>query len=87
MTLDFPNASRSYDARRNLVRFWGYDTAIEISFFVEAGAFCKLDPETDGMEAACLAAFDDARERVHAAARKAYAQGRKDAYLLAAADV
>ena len=31
MTLDFPNESRSYDAKRNLVRFWGYDSALEIS--------------------------------------------------------
>ena len=46
MTLNFPNASRSYDARRNLVRFWGYDSALEVSFLVEAGALCKLMPQT-----------------------------------------
>lgn len=39
MTLNFPNASRSYDETRNLIRFWGYDSALEICFFIEARAF------------------------------------------------
>ena len=33
MTLNFPNLSRSYEARQNRVRFWGYDSAREITFF------------------------------------------------------
>ena len=44
-TLSFPNFSRSFDETRNRVRFWGYDSAIEISFFVEAAAVQKLVPE------------------------------------------
>ena len=38
MSLKFPNSSRSYDATRHAVRFWGYDTAMEWSFFVTAEA-------------------------------------------------
>ena len=28
MTLNFPNGSRSYDAKKSLVRFWGYERAV-----------------------------------------------------------
>jgi len=36
MTLNFPNEGRSYDARRRLVCFWGYDSTIEVSFHPSA---------------------------------------------------
>jgi hypothetical protein len=86
LALNFPNASRSYDETRNLVRFWGYDSALEICFFIEVGALCKLMPQTKNMEADCLEAFDTAREHIFEAARKVYARGRCGPYLLAAAD-
>jgi hypothetical protein len=86
MTLNFPNGSRSYDARRNVVRFWGYDSALEIPFFVEAGALHKLSPQTGNLEAGYLEAFDTARDRIHETARKAYSRVHEGAYLLAAAD-
>jgi len=86
MTLNFPNDSRSYDARRNLVRFWGHDSALEIAFFVEVGALCKLHPQTRNVEAGYLEAFDAAQDRIHAAARRVYSRNRNGAYLLEAAD-
>lgn len=86
MTLNFPNESRSYDARRNVVRFWGYDSALEISFFVEASALRKLSPHTAAMEAGYLEAFDTTRDLIHESARKAYSRAHKGAYLLAVAD-
>jgi hypothetical protein len=86
MTLNFPNASRSYDETRHRVRFWGYDSAMEISFFVEAGALCKLMPQTGSLEADCLETFDAARERILDAARRVYTRGRHGPYLLSAAD-
>ncbi len=86
MTLNFPNRSRSYEERRNLVRFWGYDTALEISFFVEVSALFKLYPQTKNEEAGYLEAFDTARDRIHEAARKVYSKTRQGAYILAAAD-
>ena len=86
MTLNFPNGSRSYDARKNLVRFWGYDSALEISFFIEVGALYKLNPQTRNVEEGYLEAFDAARDQIYETARKIYSRARKDAYLLAAAD-
>ena len=87
-TLNFPNQSRSFDAARNRVRFWGYDRAIEISFFVEAEALQKFSPATCGTEAGFLEAFDGARERIHRVADKVYSNDRTTtyAYSLAADD-
>jgi hypothetical protein len=86
MTLNFPNVSRSYDARRHLIRFWGHDSALEISFFVDVGALYKLNPQVRNLEAGYLEAFDAARERIHETARKVYSRSRSGAYLLAATD-
>ena len=86
MTVSFPNGSRSYDARRNLIRFWGYDSPLDVSFFVEVSALHKLNSRTRHTEAGCLEAFDAARDRIHEAARKAYSRTRKGAHLLASAD-
>lgn len=86
MTLNFPNESRSYDATRNRIRFWGHDSALEISFFVEVQALYKLNPQTRDVEAGYLEAFDAVRDRIHATARKVYSRARQGAYLLAAAD-
>ncbi len=44
--LNFPNISRSYDATRRCVRFWGHDGALEVSFFVEEAAVYRIAPET-----------------------------------------
>ncbi len=91
MTLNFPNASRSFDERRNLVRFWGYDSALEVCFFIEVGALHKLLPQTQRMDAEwmgadCLDAFDSARERILEAACKVYSRRRPGPYLLGAED-
>ena len=87
MALAFPNTSRSYDATRNAVRFWGYDTAMEWSFFVTAEALKHVRPAMSEDEAGMLAAFDSHRERICAAARRLYARGRKGSYELGAADL
>lgn len=86
MTLTFPNQIRSYDERRDLIRFWGHDSALEVSFFLEVGALCKLDPRTRRLEAGYLEAFDASRDRIQATARKAYSRADKGTYLLTAAD-
>ena len=81
MTLSFPNQSRSFDGTKNRVRFWGYDTAMEISFFVEAAALRMLDPDMSDDEAGVLKTFDGARKRIHEAANNVYARrGRKGSY-------
>ena len=62
--LNFPNASRSYDATRHCVRFWGYDGALEVSFFVEDDALSRIAPETKRDESSMLNSFDRNRERI-----------------------
>ena len=87
MAVNFPNLSRSFDAAKNRIRFWGYDSAMEISFFVEADALRKIDPETSNDEAGYLTTFDTARERIHEIANEVYGRGSKGSYtyVLAAA--
>jgi hypothetical protein len=77
MTIGFPNASRSFDATRNAVRFWGHDRSMETSFFVSAAALQRLVPAAANNEAALLEAFDRNRPRICAAATKIYGNGRK----------
>jgi hypothetical protein len=86
MALNFPNRSRSYDATRRAVRFWGYDSAMESSFFVMEEALKRIQPGMRFDEAGLLSAFDSNRERIYATAAKVYALGRKGSYDLAAAD-
>ena len=87
MALVFPNRSRSYDATRRAVRFWGYDRAMESSFFITADALKQIEPtlRSDGIE--ILRAFDANRERIYNIAAKVYARGRKGSYDLNVADV
>ncbi len=91
MNLSFPNESRSFDETRNRVRFWGYDGAIEIAFFVEADALKKLDQlsaEMSDVEAGFLKIFDATREQIYGVADKVYMRSRDGscAHILAAAD-
>jgi len=86
MALTFPNLSRSYDADRRRVRFWGHDNAIEVQFFLDENALFRLDPKTKNVEAGMLQTFDAWRERIHEVAGKAYAFNRRAFYTLAATD-
>lgn len=87
MALAFPNPSRSYDATRHAVRFWGHDSAMEWSFFVTAAALKSVHPAMAQDEAGMLDAFDSHCERIRAAAGKVYARGRRGSYELGAADL
>lgn len=86
MMLNFPNLSRSYDAKRRAVCFWGYDSALEITFFIEVEALRKLQQDCGDLEEGHLRSFDAAREQILAAARKVYARTHPGPYLLAAGD-
>lgn len=87
MSLNFPNPSRSYDATRHCVRFWAYDEALEISFFVETAALSGIDPATAQSEAGFLSAFDLHRDRIFKAADHVYSRHSKGSYTLAARDL
>jgi len=86
MPLRFPNLSRSFDTTRDAVRFWGYDSAIECSFFVTRAALTRLVPGLRPDEIALLGAFDAHRNLICHTAEKVYARGRKGSYELDAAD-
>jgi len=86
MSLRFPNFSRSFDSTRDAVRFWGYDSAIECSFFVTRAALTRLVPDLLRDEIALLGAFDAHRNLICRAAEKVYSRGRKGSYELDAAD-
>lgn len=93
MSISFPNGSRSYDATRRRVRFWGYDSALEISFFVDAGALdaVQASSETAGdgedqAEAQALQAFDEGLDRIREVAASIYASRHGFAHVLTAAD-
>jgi hypothetical protein len=86
MSMAFPNRSRSYDAARSVVRFWGHDRSMESSFFLTADALLRIQPDLQHDEAGLLRAFDSNRELIHAAAARVYARGRKGSYQLDAND-
>jgi hypothetical protein len=86
MALTFPNRSRSFDATRRAVRFWGYDSAMESSFFVTEDALKRLQPDMQVGEVGLLKVFDLNRDLIQATAAKVYARGRKGSYELVTAD-
>jgi hypothetical protein len=86
MALRFPNQSRSYDATRRAVRFWGHDSALEASFFVNEDALKRIQPDMRFDEAGILSAFDLNRDLICATAAKVYGRGHKGSYDLTAAD-
>ena len=76
-SLSFPNPSRSYDGTKHGVRFWGYDKALEVSFFIEEHALSKVSPEAQADEVGLLNVFDANRDRICAVAAGIYSRRRK----------
>ena len=87
MALNFPNLSRSFDSRKRCVRFWAHDASFEVPFFVGADALSRIDPNAAADEPGMLSAFDLHRDRIFAAAERAYARDRRGSYTLSAADM
>ena len=86
MDLIFPNHSRSYDVTRDAVRFWGYESSIEWSFFVTVAALRRVYPDLGQDKASFLGAFDANRDLIFETAAKVFVRGRKGSYELVAAD-
>ncbi len=87
LAVSFPNRSRSYDATRRAIHFWGYDRSMESSFFLTVAALKQIQPNLQPDVAGFLRAFDVNRDRICAIAAKVYARGRKGSYELSIADV
>jgi hypothetical protein len=86
MSVIFPNQSRSYDPARNAVRFWGYDSTLEASFFIAADALRRLQPGVAHDEASLLRAFDANRDLICTTAARLYSRGSRPFYELIASD-
>jgi len=80
VALQFPNPSRSYDAARHGVCFWGYDNSREITFLVDDAILRKLHPDVDSDERAILGAFDQGREKILELAMKLYVGDPQNRY-------
>jgi hypothetical protein len=84
--VNFPNQSRSYDTTRCAVRFWGYDSAMERSFFITRDALKRIQPDMQFEETAILNAFDSNSALIYSTAAKVYSRGPKGSYDIIAAD-
>src|SRR6516162_1862989 len=84
--LSFPNKSRAFDATRRAVRFWRYDSAMEVAFFVTEDALKRVQPDMQSNEAGLLRAFDSNWDLICRRAAKIYVRGRKGSYDLVGAD-
>ena len=84
--IEFPNHSRSYDRTRHAVRFWGHDSAIEASFFIDEDALKRIQPDARPNESGFPNAFDSNRDLICAAAAKVYVRGSRGSYDLVAAN-
>jgi hypothetical protein len=82
----FPNSSRSYDATRLAVRFWGYDQSMEVPFFIAADVLGALEPAMASEPEGCLSAFDAHRARIFTVAAQVYERRRSGSYDLLAGD-
>jgi Protein of unknown function (DUF1488) len=82
MALNFPNPSRSYDASRHCVCFWGYDNSREIAFLIDDAVTLNLGGATGSDEPSVLAAFDSHRDEILQLAKKAYGGGPQRRYII-----
>ncbi|ALE56606.1 MULTISPECIES: DUF1488 family protein [Paraburkholderia] len=78
--LKFPNPSRSYDAARHCVCFWGYDDSREITFMIDDAMLRNLQPGVGSDERSLLGAFDEFREKVLEIANRQYVGGPQNRY-------
>lgn len=84
--IDFPNHSRSYDQNRRAARFWGHDSAMEASFFIDEEALRRIQPNAHPDASGFLNAFDCNRDLICAAAARIYVRGSRGSYNLVAAN-
>lgn len=81
MTLEFPNKCRSFESTKKSIRFWGYDSIVEVTFFIELNAIKKLFPNTDLDEKPLLQAFDRAVVHIHEVATRIYGRNRSHSFV------
>src|SRR5262249_20542540 len=67
-------------------RFWGYDSAMEVAFFITEDALKRVQPGMQSDEAGVLRALDSNWGLICRRAAKIYARGRRGSYDLVGAD-
>jgi hypothetical protein len=80
VALQFPNPSRSYDASRHCVCFWGHDNSREITFLLDDAMLRNMQPGVGLDERSILEAFDRGREKILEIAKKLYTGGQQNRY-------
>ena len=68
------------------MRFWGYDSAIEASFYVNEAALARMQPGVPLDKSGYLSAFDANRDKICAAAARIYVRGSRGSYDLGTAN-
>jgi hypothetical protein len=86
VAISFPNQSRSYDAIRKVVLFWGYDGVMEKAFSIPVDALMKIRMLLKHDEAGLLQIFDANRDLIYQAASKAYSRKSNGPFNLTAAN-
>lgn len=76
----FASHRRAYDSQRHAIRFHGYDSAAQCSFFITAETLRRVHPEMIHSEAGMLEAFDSNRDMICAMAARLYSSGPCDSY-------
>lgn len=84
--LGFPNRMHSFDEDAGIFRFSGYDGVMEVRFVLEAPALERLAGITRSADAEYDAAFDRCRDKIEAAAVRAYKKSRKSLIRLSTSD-
>lgn len=64
MTLSFANPTRTYDERRDVIRFVGHDGLKQIVFHLSVGLFDQGGSDTNQREQGYLMAFDRAHTQI-----------------------
>lgn len=69
-----------------MVRFWGHDRSMEVSFFVTEEALHRMQPDLEFNAEGFLRTFDRHRDKICAVASRVYTRGRRGSYDLWASD-
>ena len=72
VSLNFPNAIRSYNVSNRDITFWGHDSAIEITFVIELFALQMVRGDMSTDEQALCQTFDQNIKLIHAIAKRVY---------------
>jgi hypothetical protein len=70
--LVFLNRTRTYNATKNCVTFWGFDASFEITFDLPDEELQQMCSHASGNQASVLRAFDDRREAAERLAMSAH---------------